>query len=54
MISDVYDFIDSIYNFIKSIVKLLEQLLPILEKYLSDSNLFYDLDLILESLKNIV
>lgn len=53
MQADVLEFINSIYEFINVLIEILEKLIPMLEKYLSESDLFYELDLLLEILKNI-
>ena len=47
----IYDFINSIYEFIKVLINALEKLIPLLEKYLIESDLYYELDLLLETLK---
>ena len=53
MENSIYDFINSIYEFIKVLIDVLEKLIPLLEKYMSDYDLYYELDLLLEVLKNI-
>ena len=50
---DVVDFINSIYNFINSLIKILDKLLPMLKNYLSEYDLYYELGLLLDILKNI-
>lgn len=49
----IYDFINSIYEFIKFLINSLEKLIPLLEKHLIESDLYYELDLLLEILKSI-
>ena len=49
----IYDFINSIYEYIKVLINALEKLIPLLEKYMAESDLYYELDLLLEMLKNI-
>ena len=49
----VFDFINSIFEFIRVIIQALETLIPLLEKHLADSNLYYELDLLLEILKSV-
>ena len=48
----IYDFINSIYEFIRVLIDALEKLIPLLEKHLIESDLYYELDLLLETLKN--
>ena len=47
----IYYFINSIYEFIKVLINSLEKLIPFLEKHLIESDLYYELDLLLETLK---
>lgn len=49
----VLEFINSIYEFIEILIQALEKLIPLLEKYMSESDLYYELDLLLEMLKSI-
>ena len=49
----VLDFINAIYEFIEILIQALEKLIPLLEKYMAESDLYYELDLLLEMLKNI-
>ena len=48
----IYDFINSIYEFIRVLIDALEKLIPLLEKHLIESDLYFELDLLLETLKN--
>lgn len=50
---DVFNFIKSIYDFINSLIRILEKLIPFLETHLIKSDLYYELDSLLEILKNI-
>lgn len=47
----IYDFINSIYEFIKVLINALEKLIPLFEKHMAEYDLYYELDLLLETLK---
>ena len=49
----IYDFINSIYEFIKVLINALEKLIPLFEKHMAEYDLYYELDLLLETLKNL-
>ena len=51
MEKSIYDFIISIYEYIKVLINALEKLIPLLEKHLIESDLYYELDLLLETFK---
>ena len=51
MENSIYDFINSIYEFIRVLIDALEKLIPLLEKHLIESDLYFELDLLLETLK---
>lgn len=49
----ILEFINSIYEFIDLLIEILEKLIPILKIHLSELDLYYELDLLLDILKNI-
>ena len=54
MENSIYDFINSIYEFIRVLIDALEKLIPLLEKHLIESDLYFELDLLLETLNKII
>ena len=53
MDSAILDFINAIYEFIEVLIQVLEKIIPLLEKHLIESDLYYELDLLLEIFKKI-